>query len=154
MTITEQIQSLEAFLPQKDELNEDVSSQGVIWHLVHSMKVMNGILFMLTKSDPADYKKKMNMARTFVFNAGAIPRGQGKSPKAVIPTEEEMSEEGFYNYKELTEKLIPKIEALPEKSNFKHPVFGYLDKKGTLKFIEIHTEHHLKIIRDIVKVTA
>jgi len=154
MNILEDIQKLEAFLPQLNAVNEDVSSQGVGWHIIHSMKVMNGILFVLAKSDPADYKKSMNFARTFVFKAGAIPRGQGKSPEAVVPTEDELNEEAFYKYKELTEKLIPKLEALTDKNNFNHPVFGFLNKKDTFRFIEIHTEHHLKIIRDIVKVEA
>ena len=34
---------------------------------------------------------------------------------------------------------------------FRHLIFGYLNKKRTIRFLQIHTAHHLKIIKDILK---
>jgi hypothetical protein len=33
---------------------------------------------------------------------------------------------------------------------FEHPYFGKLKLKETIRFLEIHTTHHLSIIEDIV----
>jgi hypothetical protein len=34
---------------------------------------------------------------------------------------------------------------------FTHPIFGDLNTEQTFKFLGVHTNHHLKIIKDIVK---
>ena len=34
---------------------------------------------------------------------------------------------------------------------FRHLIFGNLNKKRTIRFLQIHTAHHLKIIQDILK---
>ncbi|MFN8364825.1 MAG: hypothetical protein U0T78_06125 [Cloacibacterium normanense] len=39
------------------------------------------------------------------------------------------------------------IKNLPSQSYIEHPYFGHLDVKQTLKFLKIHTQHHLKIVQ-------
>ena len=41
------------------------------------------------------------------------------------------------------------LETLNANSYFKHPYFGDLNLKKTLWFLNLHTNHHLKIIKDI-----
>jgi len=50
------------------------------------------------------------------------------------------------------EKAKIKLEELRElnpQQFFNHPGFGNLRLKKTIQFLEIHTQHHLKIIEDI-----
>jgi hypothetical protein len=47
---------------------------------------------------------------------------------------------------------VEEIEFLEGASNFIHPVYGQLNKKQTKRLLEVHTRHHLKIVRDILKI--
>ena len=104
----------------------------------------------VAQSDPKLYKSKFNMSRFFVFLSKTIPRGKAKAPKVVIPTNEitlEALQESLAN----TYGAITYLKDCEENQYFMHPFFGQLNKKQTIKFLAIHTEHHLKIIRDILK---
>jgi hypothetical protein len=42
------------------------------------------------------------------------------------------------------------LELVSRDHFFEHPYFGKLKLKETIRFLEIHTQHHLDIIRDII----
>ena len=44
-----------------------------------------------------------------------------------------------------------KLENISKDHYFEHPFFGKIKRKETIRFLEIHTNHHLKIIDDILK---
>ncbi len=144
-----ELNKIEKYLLHRDSLNTQISKVTVAWHLDHSLKVINGICDSLQKSKPEIFKRKFNMARIFSFTFGFIPRGRAQSPKSVMPPDTIKTEDIVSQLMTARNKLIG-LEALNEKSNFKHPVFDQLDKKQTKRFIEIHTRHHLKIIKDIL----
>lgn len=54
------------------------------------------------------------------------------------------------NYLNSVRENLQMIKNLPSQSYIEHPYFGHLDVKQTLKFLKIHTQHHLKIARDIL----
>lgn len=128
----------------------EVSARGVDWHIDHSLKVIIGISKTLTKSNPDTYRKEFNLTRAFIFASNNIPRGKGKAPKQVI-TEGEITLEDLETQLQKAKEKSQSLSSLPAKSHFKHPVFGSLDLNMSKRFIQLHTEHHLKIIRDIIK---
>ena len=104
----------------------------------------------MAQSEPKLYKYKFNISRFFVFLSKTIPRGKAKAPKVVIPVEEitiETLQESLKN----TYQAIAYLKDCQEHQYFMHPFFGQLNKKQTIKLLAIHTQHHLKIIRDILK---
>jgi hypothetical protein len=146
--LTAFLQELEANIPNLSAQNTAVSQREVGWHIDHSLKVINGILKQLIKSDPATYKWSFNAMRTLVFFTGNIPRGKAKAPKAVQPTGIITPEEVKTGIQQ-TKALLEQANNCDPKSNFTHPYFGVLNLKQSFRFLDIHTKHHLKIVRAI-----
>ncbi len=139
-----------AYLIQfRDSLNTKVSEAPIAWHLDHSLKVINRIHDVLKSSDPTVYEKRFSLTRIFSFTFGYIPRGRAKSPAAVLPPKE-IKTQDVLSQLEIARENLSDFENLDQNVNFIHPVFGQLNKKQSKRFLEIHTRHHLKIIRDIL----
>jgi hypothetical protein len=148
--LVDELNELEQQLSERDRINPDVSKVDVAWHIDHTLKTINRIYDSLHSSDPSKYKWRPNVGRTFVFTSGSIPRGRGKSPSVVVPPDT-ITTENILHQLETARKKMRTINALEPKSNFTHPYFGQLNRNDSKKFIQIHTIHHLKIIRDILK---
>jgi hypothetical protein len=147
------VDQLESNINSKDVVNKQVSQVDVSWHIAHSLKVLHNIIKVLQSSNPDDYRWRFNRSRSFVYFINSIPRGKGKSPKSVIPSEE-ISKDELHKDVATVRQLLNELQHLDAKSNFTHPYFGQLNLKQTKKFLALHTKHHLKIIDDIVKANA
>ncbi len=145
-----QFAKLESHIPKRDSLSIEVSKADVAWHLDHTLKVINSISKGLINSEPSDKKVSVSLAKTYVFTSGKIPRGRAQAPKSVTPPEEILTEDLYKQLKEAKEILI-EAQKVDKKIKFEHPVFGVLSKRQTLKFIKIHTNHHLSIIHDVLQ---
>jgi hypothetical protein len=144
------IDELEQHILFLDKTNTTVSKASVGWHIEHSLKVLTQIIDAVEKSDPEKYKWCFNLKSTLVLSFNKIPRGKGKAPKTVIP-EVNITGDTLKHHVEKTRFMINKIENLHPNHYFKHPYFGDMNLKPTKKFLGIHTNHHLKIIKDIIK---
>ena len=149
MVLEKEVNELEALMPFYNVKNSNVSSRGVDWHIDHCLKIITGVSDLLRSSNPDDYKWKFNVTRFYVFIKGAIPRGKAKAPKAVNNKEEILLKDLESQLTEVKNK-ISGLENLPAKANFKHLYFGCINRDETIKFLTIHTNHHLKIMRDII----
>ena len=150
MPLTNQLTVIEQAITHADKINTTVSQKSVDWHLDHSLRVIIGICKTLNQSNPDEYKWKFNKLRLIIFTKGSIPRGKGRAPKSVLPKDVITIEEIQQQLNE-AKQLVISINELPKKSNFKHPLFGLLHRDKSIKFMEMHTQHHLNIINDIIK---
>jgi len=150
MTLEKLLQKIESLLPKMDVTNEKISKASIGWHLEHSLLILNGSLKGLTMTNPDNYKPKFSIKKFIFLNFGLIPRGKIKSPKQFIPLETPTKEsiEKLFN---LAKQRLETVKNLPSKSYITHPFLGDLDKKTALKFLGLHTNHHLKIVNDILK---
>ena len=144
------IKELENNLSVFDKKNEIISKATVGWHIEHSLKVLSQIIGAVEQSAPENYKWKFNLNRLIFLGFNFIPRGKGKAPKTVLP-EGEITTSALKTHLEQVKELINKIDLLKPNSHFKHPYFGDLNLQQTKKFIVLHTNHHLKIIKDIIR---
>lgn len=150
MLLEKEIEELEKAIASSDVVCLEVSKKGVNWHVDHTLRVIIGICKSLHKSNPQEYSWRFNLSRAYVLTRGSIPRGIGKAPE-VVSAPEKVPDDKLHAYVQLARELVVSIEDLPPKSFFKHGYFGKLKKNKCTRFLSIHTEHHLKIIRDILR---
>ena len=140
---------LETKIIHYEKLTPSVSQSSVGWHIDHTLLATNRIIIALAQSKPEQYGWKFNLTRLFVFTINKIPRGKAKAPKAVQP-QGKTSPEQLYANLETAKKKVETLNNLHSKNYFEHPYFGKLHLKSSIKFLEIHTQHHLYIIDDII----
>ena len=148
--LKKQLSELESYSDKLDFQNTAISQSTIGWQIDHTLKVVIGIVSVMQSSNPDDYKWKFNKYRTIVFWKNKIPRGKVKAPKSV-QTYEIITPKDLASQFETSKIQIENFELLNQNSNFKHPFLGQLNIKLAVKFLQIHTEHHLQIIRDILK---
>ena len=126
-----QLNEIENLKQFSDKSTPEISEASVGWHLEHSLIIISRILEGLKKSNPKEFKPHFSL------------------PKFTIPS----GGETIQNIENLIvdiKKNIPEVEKLNANSFVEHPLFGHLNLKQTIKFLSIHTHHHLKIIRDVL----
>lgn len=148
--IKDQLQKIESLVPKIDVTDETVSKASVGWHLEHSLLIINSSLKGLTMTDPKDYKPKFSLKKFVFLNFGVIPRGKIQAPKQFFPVEIP-TQESIMKLINLAKDRLEAVKDLPEKSFITHPFLGDFDKETALKFLGLHTNHHLKIVDDILK---
>lgn len=142
------LDELESHIIDFEKTNVAVSQSSIGWHIDHSLIVIKSIVAQLKKSNPQEYKWKFNWKRTYIQTINKFPRGKGKAPKAVQPTETS-SIEVLNSKLEIANKSIIELENLESNNFFMHPYFGNLNLKTSIWLLELHTKHHLEIIKDI-----
>lgn len=151
MKLLKAVDELESYISKLALSNEAVSSSTIGWQIGHSLKVIYGVCKTVAKSNPKEYKWQFNFTRMLIFTSGKIPRGKAKAPKAVRPDEEKITAEALLEFIQKSRKSIENALKSDSKAFVEHPFFGLLKRDKAMRFLEIHTEHHLKIIRDIAK---
>ena len=148
--LNKQLTEIKSLIQKGDLVNDKISKKGTYWHIDHSLQILNSICEVLEHSNPGDYQPKFSFTKFVIMKTGYIPRGKGRAPKQTLPQNIKTKEELFTEVDNAV-NAIKKLDALPSNKTFRHPLFGWLNLEDTIKFMGIHTHHHMKILRDIVK---
>ena len=143
------LNELEEAIISQEKVNPTVSSSSVGWHIEHSLLVINSVITQMAKSDPSKYRWSFSFWRMLVFMTNKIPRGKAKAPKVVRPAESVPT--SLIAQLQLAKQQVDVLDTLSPNHYVEHPYFGHLNLQPTRKFLVIHSQHHLDIIRDIVE---
>jgi len=143
------IQTLEAHIANHSVSNPKISKGDIAWHIDHSLKVFNNVSMALQKSDPNTYKNNFSFLGKVFFTLGFFPRGKAKAPKHVKPPEVILKED-LISQMQLAKTNVETLSSLDKNAYFKHPLFGNVNTPRIYRFLYMHTNHHLKIINDIM----
>ncbi len=144
-----QLKELSELLKFYNDSNKTVSEAAVGWHIEHSLLVIKQITSTVAQSDPILFKSKFNFNRYWVFLFAYIPRGKAQAPRVVIPSDE-LTVNLLEDSIKQTYQALVYLKDCEVNQYFMHPFFGALNRDQTIKFLFIHTKHHLKIIKDII----
>jgi hypothetical protein len=143
------VKELESKIPNQEDYNPEISKSNVGWHIEHILLTNKMIMEAVEKSNPANYTWSFKLSRILVFTMNKIPRGKAKAPKVVFP--KTYDEQTLLEHLKIVTEKIQGLENMSSDKYFDHPYFGNLRLNKTIKFLEIHTKHHLEIINDIIK---
>ena len=143
------LKTFEETISEQEKLDITISKSNIGWHIEHIFLTTSGIIDLLKKSNPEEYKWSFKIPRFVVFTIKKIPRGKAKAPKKAI--HEIYNEETLREKYKIVKSKIQELNDISKDKYFTHPFFGDLKLKQTITFLEIHAEHHLKIIQDILK---
>lgn len=147
--LQELLNHLESNIPQQTIINPAVSASPVGWHIEHILLTINLIIEALKISNSANYKRRFSIMRILVFTLNKIPRGKARAPRVVQP-KVDFNLETLKQHLELVKNKLDELSSIDPNQYFEHPYFGHLKLKPTIKFLGIHTRHHLHIINDII----
>ncbi|AUC75029.1 DUF1569 domain-containing protein [Olleya sp. Bg11-27] len=148
-TVNKTLDKLELAIKNHTVSNLKVSKSNVAWHIDHSLKVINNVCIALQKSDPILYKNNFSLLGKLFFALGFFPRGKATAPEHVKPPEV-ITKEDIISQIQLAKTNVETIASLDKNAFFKHPLFGHINTTRVPKFLALHTNHHLKIIKAIV----
>lgn len=144
------IKELESKIPDLEITSPSVSASPVGWHIDHALLTIIVIIKGMENSDPKAYRRTLNLKRTLVFTINKIPRRRIQAPPVVQPRNN-CTVESLKNSIISALEQLQKANTLEKNKYIHHPFFNKLNVKATLKFLAIHTNHHLGIINDIIK---
>lgn len=149
-SLEKKLELMESYIPNFEKSNSKISKVSVGWHLDHSLKVVNGVINTMKTSDISLYENNFTFLGKVFFMIGHFPKGRAKAPKRVLPPAVILQDDILLQINKAKER-IHQISSLDDNAYFQHPIFGNINKTRALRFLEIHTNHHLKIVKSIVK---
>ena len=150
MNLEKLLDHFESRIPLFEKENLAISKSNVGWHIEHSLLTINGVTKVILRSNPKEYQWKFKFSKMVIFILGKIPRGKAKAPQIVVPNTT-IDLASLQEHINKTRNSLLELKTISKDHYFEHPFLGKLKKKAAIRFLEIHTNHHLKILEDIIK---
>jgi hypothetical protein len=120
-------------------------------HVTHVCRSVLDTLGRILGGDARDAGGPNLRGRVFL-TLNWIPRGRGKAPERMRPQGIDAGQltAGLARERQRLSEL--ELDALAGAGGtLPHPIFGPLDARLWLRFLEVHNHHHWKIVRDILQ---
>ena len=136
---------------QLQKIAAQVSAWSVSQQLDHIIKVGNATLGAIVAAKPLEGVPGVNLLGRAVMLLGWFPRGRARAPQRLHGLA--VSSKELLEQLDTTRGLVARIcdpDFQPaDVPVVRHPIFRGLTPAQTLRFVVVHTRHHLKIVRDI-----
>ena len=142
---------LEAWLDRPDVQAPGVSAWSAHRQVEHTVLVADRLLDLVARLDRGEAGESGGRLRwpgRIVLALGRIPRGRGQAPEDLRPQATPDVEAVRARLASVRTRLdAPRPRRRTPRAP--HPHLGALDARQWRRFVDIHTRHHLAILRDI-----
>lgn len=149
-----------SYLEQSDEVlfnvHPNITGWSVAEHLYHITLANASIPKLIERmkiGKLGNEEDEPKPAMIAIIEEGYIPGGR-QAPERVVPPSDLTSEtlnRDFNRMRNATQRLEPILDELPAITRrFPHMFFGPLSATQWVRFMEIHTRHHMKIVEKLV----
>jgi hypothetical protein len=126
-------------------------------HMANANREMAGAIQKILAGEAGSSRSGLTVVGRAVLTTGWIPRGVGKAPDYTTPkaTSSNQIKDNLSRSLEAVRQLgdvLPGIDSSRGRAD--HFAFGGLTPIQWLRVIDVHTRHHLKIIRDIERAAS
>jgi len=148
--LNKSISKLASYSSEFSKIKPEISEANIGWHIIHCCLVITSVTKSIVQSDPINCKKKFSFIAFYVLLSKKFPRGKAKAPSFTHP-QNEITESSINEVIQEARKSLDLLARAASNQYFTHPIFGDLQLRKAIKFLGVHTYHHEKIIRDILK---
>ena len=130
-----------------------ISAWSVSEHVDHVLKVAQSIVRRVNQADAEPGKRGITFLGRAVLLGGWIPRGRGKSPERLAGTRVAAAEieSSLAKLEQMMAAVVIDACESSRRPTVPHPLFGGLTPTQALRFAVVHTNHHLRIVADILR---
>ncbi len=145
----------ESVLAKRTPVSGWTVSEQVEHVLLANRWALGSILSMLAGQGDFPTTGRLNLLGVALLRAGRIPRGRGEAPATAAPRDGTTAVDlrryvaKHQDYLRTIKKSQGEVHAL--RTRFRHPFFGYLRATDGVRFVRVHTNHHLSIVTDILE---
>ncbi|MCE9594426.1 MAG: DUF1569 domain-containing protein [Planctomycetes bacterium] len=128
---------------------ERISRWSVGMHVHHCALSVSAIVTELERSvPPPPFAWRSWIGRIVVWR-GRLPRGRAQAPEQVQPSVE-ASPEQLLELLDAAARDIERARGLSADRWFGHFALGVLPRDRALRFVEVHTLHHARIVEELL----
>lgn len=132
--------------------NPQISAWCIAQQLDHLLKVASSIVRRINQPGVEPLKNGVTFLGRMVLTSGWIPRGRGKAPERLVGTicSAAEIEAALVQLETMMDAIDVDAARSSRAATVPHPKFGGLTPSQALRFAAIHTDHHLKIVAEIL----
>ncbi|MDA0752462.1 MAG: DUF1569 domain-containing protein [Bacteroidetes bacterium] len=146
--LLERLNQVAEFLPHASLRNEHISRWSIGQQAEHVIRATSAFTVQILRNRKPDGSGVQKPITAQLLAHGMIPRGVADAPEATLPQLSTSPEELETLLLKARKRVSRLVEVHPE-SVANHPYLGEMDRDEIFRFMVIHLDHHLAIMREI-----
>ena len=146
--LLDRLDRVSAFLGISGVTVVDISKWSIGQHAEHVVRATSALTILVLRNHASEGSNVSEALKVALLKQGFIPRGVAQAPEGTLPAEE--TDIDALNQLILkTSNRIRRLADVGPDAAAIHPYLGDMKREEAIRFMEIHLEHHLKIMHEI-----